>query len=207
MIKNFIWDFDGMLFDTYPHTAAAFVETYSRHGIELEKAEVFENLKISITHAFKVYNTSEETVKEFYEIENDLSFKPIGVPYEKIPETLKLIYEHGGRNFLYTHRDKVAVQYLEIYGLKEYFTDFITRENGFPLKPNPMAIDNLVKKHSLKCQETMMFGDRIIDIEAGKNAGVKACLFDEFKKFSPDFSDWYFNFTQDIFAKIKDEIK
>ena len=207
MIKNYIWDFDGMLFDTYPHTTAAFCETYRRKGTELDTNEVFSHLKISLLHAYRVYETDEKTIEAFYEIENDLSFEPVAFPYEKIPEALKFIYENGGKNFLYTHRDRVAVEYLEKYGLSQYFEGFVTRENGFPLKPAGDAIEYICSEYALKKDETMMLGDRLIDIGSGKNAGIQTCLFDEFNSFSPDEADWYFNSTADIYDKIKEELK
>lgn len=205
MIKNYLWDFDGMLFDTYPHTTAAFCETYKRKGIELDYDEVFSNLKISLWHGYQVYEADEETVEAFYEIENDLSFEPVAFPYEKIPETLKFIWENGGKNFLYTHRDKVAVEYLDKHNLSQYFDGFVTRENGFPLKPAPDAIEYICAEYALKKDETMMLGDRLIDIGSGKNAGVHTCLFDEFNSFSPDEADWYYTSTKKIFERIKAE--
>ena len=98
------------------------------------------DLKPPFLHAYRVYETDEKTIEAFYEIENDLSFEPVAFPYEKIPEALKFIYENGGKNFLYTHRDRVAVEYLEKYGLSQYFEGFVTRENGFPLKPAGVKI-------------------------------------------------------------------
>ena len=47
-IKNFIWDFDGMLFDTYPHTVAAFCEQQRRHGFLRHEAEVYALFKINL---------------------------------------------------------------------------------------------------------------------------------------------------------------
>lgn len=207
MIKNYIWDFDGMLFDTYPHTTEAFYETYRRKGIVLDKNEVFANLKVSILHAYKVYETDEKTIEAFYEIENNLSFEPVALAYEKIPEALKLIKENGGKNFLYTHRNLVAVEYLDKFNLSQYFEGFITRENAFPLKPSPDAIEYLCSEYALKKDETMMLGDRLIDIGSGKNAGVHTCLFDEFNSFAKDEAEWYFNSTADIYERIKEELK
>ncbi|MBR2411414.1 MAG: HAD-IA family hydrolase [Clostridia bacterium] len=180
MITDFIWDFDGMLFDTYPHTTAVLCEYFRRHGREISPEEAFSKLKISIVEAFRFYNMPEEGKEEFYEIENDLDFLPRGVPYEGIPEILRLIKEKGGRNYIYTHRDCVAVKYLELYSLDGLFTDFITMENGFPYKPAPDALEFLIKKHDLDKDCCLMLGDRAIDCKAGLSAGIKALLFDEF---------------------------
>lgn len=178
-IKNFIWDFDGMLFDTYPHTEAAFCEVQRRRGILRDPEEVHRLFKINLRVAFEHYRLTEEEIREFYELENDLTFEPIGVPYPKIPEILRLIKDRGGRNYLYTHRDRVALQYFDIYGLTPLFSDAVTGEDGFPLKPAPDALEHIIKKNGLSKAETMMLGDRDIDIFAGQNAGIFTLLYDD----------------------------
>ncbi len=180
MITEFIWDFDGMLFDTYPHTTAALCEYFRRRGRILDEKEAFDKLKISIREAFSYFGLSEDGEREFYEIEDDLDFLPRGVPYEGIPEILKYITANGGRNYLFTHRDKVAVQYLDLYGLTPLFTDFVTREMDFPFKPSPDGINYLIEKHGLKRECCLMSGDRAIDCGSGLSAGIRALLFDEF---------------------------
>lgn len=180
MITEFIWDFDGMLFDTYPHTTAALCEFFRRHGRIIDEKEAFDRLKISIREAFRYFGLPCEDEKEFYEIEDDLDFLPRGVPYKGIPEILRYITEKGGRNYLFTHRDRVSVQYLDLYGLTPLFTDFVTREMDFPFKPAPEGINYLIEKHSLNKESCLMLGDRAIDCGSGLNAGIKALLFDEF---------------------------
>ena len=178
-IKNYIWDFDGMLFDTYPHTEAAFCEVQRRRGVLRDPDEVHRLFKINLRAGFTHYGLTEEEIAEFYALENDLTFAPIGVPYPKIPEILRLIAARGCKNYLYTHRDRVALQYLEIYGLTPLFADFVTGEDGFPYKPAPDALEHIIKKNGLTKACSMMLGDRDIDIFAGQNAGVYTLLYDD----------------------------
>ena len=178
-VKNFVWDFDGMLFDTYPHTVAAFCECCRRFGIPAEKGEVYALMKVTIRHALRHYGFDEAMTAAFYEIENDLSFPPRGVPYPHVPAVLREIAAAGGKNYLYTHRDAVALQYLELYGLKNLFSGFITAEDGYPLKPAPDALSALTARCGMLKEETLMLGDRDIDIGAGVNAGVRTLLYDD----------------------------
>lgn len=207
MITEFIWDFDGMLFDTYPHTAAALCEYFRRHGKILDPEEAFAKLKISIIEAFRYFGMPKEGEREFYEIEDDLDFLPRGVPYEGIPEILKYITEHGGRNYLYTHRDKVSVQYLELYGLAPLFTDFVTREMDFPYKPSPDAINYIAEKHSLDKNNCLMLGDRTIDCGAGLNAGIEALLFDEYGALKNSDCTYYTTSIKEVAEKVKELMK
>lgn len=207
MITEFIWDFDGMLFDTYPHTTAALCEYFRRHGRKIDEKEAFCKLKVSIREAFRYFGMSEDGEKEFYEIEDDLSFEPKGFPYDGIPEILRFITENGGRNYLYTHRDKVAVQYLELYGLTGLFTDFVTREMDFPFKPCPDAIEYLIRKHSLKKECCLMLGDRSIDCGAGINAGIKALLFDEAGELYQSKFTYYTTSVKEVEIKVRELMK
>ena len=207
MITEFIWDFDGMLFDTYPHTTAALCEYFRRQGREINPDEAFSQLKISIRRAFQYFGMPEVGEKEFYEIEDDLDFLPVGVPYEGVPEMLRYIAEHGGRSYLFTHRDRVAIRYLDKYGLTDLFTDFVTREMDFPFKPAPDGIEYLLKKHSLEKDCCIMLGDREIDCLSGLNAGISALLFDELSALQDSQCTFYETTIQGVFAKVKELMK
>ena len=207
MISEFIWDFDGMLFDTYPHTTAALCEYFRRHGKCIDPGEAFSQLKISIRKAFSHFGMTPEGEKEFYEIEDDLDFAPQGFPYEGVPEMLRFVAENGGRNYLFTHRDKVAIQYLDKYKLTHLFTDFVTREMDFPFKPAPDGINYLLEKHSLDPERCLMLGDREIDCLSGLNAGIAALLFDEFGTLKDTEYTFYKNTIDGVFGKVKELMK
>ena len=202
-MTHFIWDFDGMLFDTYPHTLAAFCETCRRFGIPFEREEVFAHLKVTVWHALDFYGFDETMTAAFYALENDLDFMPRGKPYPMIPQILEHIVNNGGKNYLYTHRNRVAIQYLELYGLGRLFADAVTRELGFPLKPAPDAIAYLVGKHALDQNECLMLGDRLIDVGSGANAGVHTCLFDEFGDLPETDCDYRCRSMEELYALVK----
>ena len=202
-MRHFIWDFDDMLFDTYPHTLAAFCEACRQFGVPFEESEAFAHLKVTIWDALKFYGFDETMTAAFYEIENDLDFLPRGKPYPMIPQILEHIVNNGGKNYLYTHRDKVAVRYLELYGVDGLFADAVTREHGFPLKPAPDAIEYLVKKNGLEKDDCLMLGDRLIDIGSGINAGVHTCLFDEFGDLPEAACDHRVRTTEELYALVK----
>ena len=75
-MKYFIWDFDGMLFDTYPHTLEAFCETCRRFGVPFARDEVFAHLKVTVWDALRFYGFDEAMTAAFYAVENDLDFCP-----------------------------------------------------------------------------------------------------------------------------------
>jgi HAD superfamily hydrolase (TIGR01549 family) len=180
MYKHIIWDFDGTLFDTYPVMAGSFRETLEGHGFEEPLEEIIKQMKVSITSALKHYEKKYGIGKEFFtaydsrrkEVEFDLS-----KPFEGIVELCKYVHETGRKNYLYTHRGESSIKMLESYGLTGYFSDFITSQHGFERKPSPDAILHLIRTHHIDHSEAIMIGDRDLDLESGKNAGISSCFF------------------------------
>ncbi len=182
MIKNYIWDFDGMLFDSYPHITSAFLKMMSDFGKTADYAQAKALFEVTFSTAFDFYGTTEEQKKIFRSYEHDFLLEPLAVPFENTVETLKKIVANGGRNYLYTHRGESVYYYLKKYGVYDLFSDYVTSEDNFPMKPAPDAVEYIVKNNSLDKSETVMIGDREIDVMAGKNAGVYGCLFSKEKK-------------------------
>jgi HAD superfamily hydrolase (TIGR01549 family) len=99
-------------------------------------------------------------------------------PIEGIPEELETLHNYGVKHYVATHRDLQCRELLEKAGLAQYFTDFVTQEDGLPRKPAPDMILHLIRKHGLDPAQCMMVGDRPLDTEAGMAAGVFSVLLD-----------------------------
>jgi phosphoglycolate phosphatase-like HAD superfamily hydrolase len=179
--KHIIWDFDGTLFNTYPHTAQAFLMLLRKEYLVHENVgEIEMNMRISMRHAYDFY-------KEKFDINDDFitKFETFRIIYENqnaLPNNdaylvCKFIYDQGCFNYLHTHRDKSALSLLQKHGFKNIFKDFITVENNFQMKPSPDALLHLIEKYKMNIRETLYIGDRGIDLEFSHKAGIKFCLF------------------------------
>ena len=51
-----------------------------------------------------------------------------------------------------------------------------TREDG-PLKPDPLAVMQIIEAMGVKAERTLVVGDYLFDIEAGRRAGTQTALF------------------------------
>lgn len=183
--RNFIWDFDGTILDTYPHSTTAAIKVLKKYGINADFDEVMALLRTSFSSIIPRYNLSQQ---QFEEIMNEaliLWFEPNPTMYEGIDEVLKTVVERGGKNFIYTNRDKTSKEYLEHFGLLPYFTDFVCNDTeGYVPKPSGDSIHYLLQKYSISPDSAMMVGDRELDVLCGEKAGIKSILFDEFHKSS-----------------------
>jgi len=177
--KNFIWDFDGTLCDSYPHTAEIFqmlMREYNISGAD-NYEDILLRLQITWIEAIRYYHLPEEAVAKLHQLEADFT---LGAHTPKLfpgaRATLQKIHANGGRNFLYTLRNYPAANFLAAQGITHYFDEIVLRENGFPSKPAPDAILYLMDKYHLDPNETVMIGDRDLDGMSGINAGCSGCL-------------------------------
>ncbi|MBR0319936.1 MAG: HAD-IA family hydrolase [Clostridia bacterium] len=182
---HFFWDFDGTLYDTYGRITRALVKGLHDAGIETDFDTAFLRVKRSLREAAEMYLnenphirlTADEVIGYYrrHSEEEDLSTIQ---PYPGCEEALKAVVEKGGKNYLYTHRGQSGIDALVRDGLDRYFTDFVTSQHGFPAKPAPDALNFLCEKHRLDKALCVMVGDRDIDLDAGKNAGMQGALCD-----------------------------
>lgn len=168
--KNYIWDFDGTLFDTYPVMLEALRQAMLDCKVSY-KGDLERYVKQYSIRQFADEYGNQAFLDHYHALEHALQKSPR--LYPEIP----LLLEKGERHFVLSHRDDSTFELLG--DLADKFSEIITSEKPFPRKPDPAAINYLVEKYALNRTETVMIGDRPLDIEAGKNAGVGTLLFDE----------------------------
>ena len=178
--KHLIYDFDGTLSDTYPCFTEAVLELIGKYGFTDTYENVYANLKVNVGHALKQYDFGKDALaarKEFHIIHDELAPK-IQKPYPEAEEILRYAMAQGHKNYLYTHSGKIVSILLEQWGIADCFEDIIDSTMRFPTKPAPDALNYLCEKHGLDKKDCLMIGDRDIDTDCGRNAGMKGCLFD-----------------------------
>lgn len=184
MIKHIIWDFDGTLFNSYPGIASTYLYVVRNdYGLNFEYKQILlwvkESRDICEKKLAKELRINvEELIERF---SNRYSEK--GAPIEESPfpgakEICEKVKSGGGFNILVTHRSyKTLIRLLEKYQMMDYFTKLIAGDNGYPRKPDPTAFLYLLNEYNLIKNEVMAVGDRDLDIQAAKNAGIKSCYF------------------------------
>lgn len=179
MFETFIWDFDGTLFDTYPMITPAYLAALADYNIQADPKEIYQILKEESSSAVarKYQLDFAEFTQKFRGHEKEYDQRPKSFAGTK--ETLAEISKNGGQNMILTHRSTVSTQaLLKGEGLQNFFTEIVGPENHFPRKPDPASLNYLLDKYQLVPEKTAMIGDRLLDVEAGKNAGVQTIFFD-----------------------------
>ncbi|MDR1703208.1 MAG: HAD-IA family hydrolase [Clostridiales bacterium] len=178
--KHIIWDFDGTLFDTYSVQARAMRDVLKEYYDVIEDAALIESkMLVTMSHALKFFIEERclgpEFETRFYERARDYELEH-AKPFDGVKELLDLICRYAGRNYLHTHRGASAFALMDKYQLKRYFTDFVTGEDNFPRKPDPAGLLFMMNKHGIDKPDAIMIGDRELDVQAARNAGIASCL-------------------------------
>lgn len=179
MFHSYIWDFDGTLFDTYPIMLDGFIQALADYQINAEPKKIYRLLKEHSSKAVaETYQLDfSEFTERFHQKEAMDQRQPVVFP--EVYDTLKAIIQAGGKNYILTHRTVASTkELLANAGMLEFFEEIVGPEYQFPRKPDPSAINYLVEKYHLPRESTVMVGDRPMDIDAGKSAGIKTCFYD-----------------------------
>ena len=197
--KNIIWDVDGTLFDTYPAISAAILAALAEQGVTIERDIVthmaMTSLGTTLPDLAKRFKLDHERLYVRYDF--FLTGTPLGSqrPFPGVKELLKRVVQNGGMNLIATHRGKDSlIPMLKYHRLYSLFTDMLSIHDGYPRKPNPAMFNTLIERHGIKINETITIGDRDLDLEAGKAAGVRTILYGAAPhKVVPDLhtSDYY----------------
>lgn len=180
--KNYIWDFDGTLYNTYVHEIKVMWDVLGRHGLTdtIDKEEMYRWMRVGYGNITRFPGVTDEIYNEFRREGLKVGaeeHEPRILPFDDCDKVLSAIVKNGGRNYIYTHRDKTTLTWhLKQHGMLEYFTDAVTADECFPMKPAPDGLLELCRRNSLDPAESIMIGDRIIDGTAGRNAGMSGAL-------------------------------
>ncbi|UQS81540.1 HAD-IA family hydrolase [Bombilactobacillus folatiphilus] len=184
MFKNFVWDYDGTLADTYAGIVRSLQQTAEYFGWQQcpERQILYRQSKLtSVTQILKVcaHECQQEfaAVQAYYQKLDHQAQQDVQL-YPHAPRVLQTIQQNGGQNFLLTHRDDQALSLLKEQGIYDLFSGFVTASQPFPRKPDPTALNYLMQHFCLEKAETIMIGDRSLDVEAGHNAGITSAYFD-----------------------------
>ncbi len=182
MFKNILWDVDGTLFDTYPAIARSFRAALNALGTDagLDRIETLarESLGLcSSTLAAEHHLNEEELDRAFAAQYENVKYED-QTPFPGVKALCEYVCSRGGKNVIVTHRGrKGTAGLLAAHKMAKFFSGCITREDGYPRKPDPSSFAAAMKLFGLKPEETVAVGDREIDAQAGRAAGVFTCLF------------------------------
>ena len=102
--KHYIWDFDGTIFNSYPHSCEVFWNILGEENLRegRTKEEVMLYLQLSFADARKFTKISDEGYARFLRIVHllgDEETLPVVVPFDDCEKVLRAVIKNGGKNY------------------------------------------------------------------------------------------------------------
>ena len=190
--RHYIWDFDGTLFDSYPHSTQALYDTAKYYGADVDYDALSRAIRHSFARAFALVGLDEEQLVRFHRLRGDDAFGPPVVPFPDAEAVLRALSANGARHYLYTHSNRrMSVRFMERYGMERHFTGFVTADDpGFAMKPSPDAIRYILDRWHIDPADAVMVGDREIDMRCARDAGVDGILVDPDRLVEATCASW-----------------
>ena len=205
MSINLIWDVDGTLIDSYDSIIDSINKTIEQYGISYERDYIRNVIQSTSTGTFleEIADINNLDPKELWDYYNsaEIDYSKIKL-MPNVKETLEQLDRMGVKNFIYTHRGESLYKILELLDINKYFIEVVGKNNGFKRKPNPEAINYLVDKYQLDKESTYYVGDRLIDQESARNAGIGAIYYQSFIGITLDKKDYDYR-IDDLLGVLK----
>lgn len=188
-IRNIIWDFDGTIMDSYPAIVTTTLNVAKQNRVNLEYDEIKKMVKVALSDALnyigeKSGKSHADLFAEYLTEYANFDVKSLTL-FPHVEDVLRLIIEQGGKNYIISHRGESSLQeHLEQHGIANLFAYSIGGDSGFPRKPNPASFIYLKERFQLTPQDTIVVGDRLLDVKAGYGAGFRGILYNNDSDFA-----------------------
>jgi phosphoglycolate phosphatase-like HAD superfamily hydrolase len=194
IIKNIIWDFDGTIMDTYPAITGSAHSVAKLNNVALSYAETQRMCKITLREALEYISdhsskSYEELFQEYLQEYDKFDLSSL-ILFPFVKDVLELIIQNGGNNYIITHRGKESlIQHLNEKNIASLFSYLISGDCNFKRKPEADAFLFLKDKFKLSPDNTVVMGDRLLDVQAGYAAGFSGMLYQNNSDFPGKITD------------------
>lgn len=187
-IKVIAFDLDGTLINSIPDLAVAAnkaavqmgyaavseekIREYVGNGADILVARVLsQNIQVDPSVSAQQMAEGRKWFDQFYaETQHELSQL-----YDGVLDTLETLYQAGFIMSIVTNKPtKFLPEILERYNMGHLFHEVIGGDQFEKRKPDPMALNWLIKKYGISADQMLMVGDSRNDIQAAKNAGCQS---------------------------------
>jgi len=158
-----------------------FLDTLRGLGVKADPAEIRALYRTSTDHGIRV--TAERYGLDPARLRERQRAAAARIPPDKHPlfpgarAVLARVRERDGKNLLVTHRARSGVlALLAAHGIDGWIDDLVTGDDPWPRKPDPASLLVVIARNSLDGAACLVVGDRALDAEAGRRAGLRTCL-------------------------------
>ncbi|MDD5216947.1 MAG: HAD-IA family hydrolase [Candidatus Omnitrophica bacterium] len=198
MKKLIIYDLDGTLVDTREDIANAANQMLRDLGLATHPQNVIERFVGYGVHHFIAHCMQTQDPKR---IEQGIKvyrrhYHEHMLDHTRLYPGAKDILEYFKDRFqaVITNKpDPFSVEILKALGVAGYFFHIVAGDSGYPKKPDPASVQDLMRMKKVGPADTLFVGDSLIDLETARNAGVASAIIthgfvsaDELKSANPE---------------------
>ncbi len=193
MLKAILFDFDGVVVDTYEHTIYCFQLTLKHYNKKVPNREDFQGLLGLTTFGIikgLLPEESEDKLEEmlgYYKIVSDKNIRMITL-FNGAKEVIQKLSRNYKLAIVSSRRTESVHKLLKLHQLHQYFLVIIAREDIHHHKPHPEGITIALSGLKVKPEESVYIGDTWVDVETAHNAGMPCILIANFENnFGADY--------------------
>lgn len=180
-IKLVVFDLDGTLADTLPDIAGALGKVASKYGsygdlMELVRRGIGNGARKLMERVYDALQISKENLEADLAEYRDLYAQNSCIDTVLYKNTLPVLEELKKRGIamaVATMKPRESTQaVLEKLGIAHYFFRIISADDMQAPKPDPWSVNTCIAQKGVRPEETLMIGDSMTDVGAGKSAGA-----------------------------------
>ena len=183
MFELCVFDLDGTLVNSIKDLAASTDYALSKNGFPKNPLESYryfvgDGVPMLIKRALKDNDSpeAEKAVHADFDAYYNKHYADNTQPYAGITELLTVLQQRGIKCAVLSNKPDNFVKII----VSKMFSDFKFswvqgKADGFPKKPDPTALNFIIRSLGVKKENTLYVGDSNVDIFTGKNAQVQSC--------------------------------
>ncbi len=197
-VSLFIFDLDGTLVNTLEDIASSVNFTLQKLGrpvVSLDSVRQFvgDGIEMLMRRALKGRDEFLSDAVGIYKVHHSRNLLVRSHLYPSVAGTLEH-FRLIPKAVISNKTSEFVHPLLEGLKISRYFHTVIGADRGLPLKPAPDAVLRVLSDVGVSPDRTVMIGDGVTDIRAGKAAGVMTCAVmygfrsgEELREAGPDF--------------------
>jgi len=176
-IQGAIFDLDGTLIDSYQAIYLGFHHAYTEMGFPpMSYEQVKRVVGLGLNHTFRELLGEERVPRALFLFRKKYEevFRENTRLLPDVREVLETLHGRGIRLAVATNKlGRFSREIFEHFGMEKLFTVIVGDGDVPQNKPNPEMLRLAMEKMGVEKERTIFVGDTVIDIQTGKNAGVR----------------------------------
>lgn len=176
-IRAAIFDLDGTLIDSYQAIYLGFHHAYTQMGLTpMSYEQVKRVVGLGLDHTFRELLGEERVPRAIFLFRKKYEevFRENTRLLPEAREVLETLHGRGIRLAVATNKlGRFSREIFEHFGMENLFTMIVGDGDVPQNKPDPEMLQLAMEKMGVEKERTIFVGDSVIDIQTGKNAGVR----------------------------------